>query len=126
MFGYTNISRISQNSITISARGAIGYTVLHKEPYFPIVRLISIVPYNQEYIEYLYFYFKNSKFDENGTSQQQVTIPYFSNMKIKIPSEQEIKSYNTIVSELLQNVYYNKKIIEQVELLEECIISKIK
>lgn len=126
LFGYTNISKISQNSITISARGAIGYTVLHKEPYFPIVRLISIVPHNQKYIEYLYFYFKNNKYDENGTSQQQVTIPYFSNMKIKVPSEQEIINYNMIASELLQNVYYNKKIIEQLELLKECIISKIK
>ncbi len=126
LFGYTNISKISKNSITISARGAIGYTVLHREPYFPIVRLISIVPYDTKYIEYLYFYFKNNKFDENGTSQQQVTIPYFSNMKIKIPDEKEIEVFNSMVTELMKNVYYNKKIIEQLELLRECIISKIK
>lgn len=44
LYGYTDVAKIHEESITISARGTIGYVCLRLEPYVPIVRLISIIP----------------------------------------------------------------------------------
>lgn len=46
LYGYTDVAKIHEESITISARGTIGYVCLRLEPYVPIVRLISIIPNN--------------------------------------------------------------------------------
>ena len=43
-------------SITISARGSIGYCFLRKEPYVPIVRLIVVAPNDEVVAQYLFYY----------------------------------------------------------------------
>lgn len=44
LYGYTNISRITEDSVTISARGTIGYVAIRKAPFYPVVRLIVATP----------------------------------------------------------------------------------
>ena len=126
LFGFTKKSKIDKNSITISARGAIGYTVYHNEPYFPIVRLISVTPNNDIYTEFIYFFLKNNIYTENGTSQQQVTIPYFEELEINIPNEETLKVFHSNVSNILDNIIYCKKIINNLEELKYNMISSIK
>ena len=53
IFGYTTKPVIKKKSITISARGTIGYCFLRKKPYVPIVRLIVIIPNNEVMTQYL-------------------------------------------------------------------------
>ncbi len=125
LFGYTKNEKISKNSVTISARGAIGYTVYHNEPYCPIVRLISVTPFDDSYTEFLYFLLKNNIYAENGTSQQQVTIPYFEEMEIEIPKKEDIKRFHEKIEPILNNIVVNKKIINNLEELKLNIISSI-
>ncbi|MCI8655623.1 MAG: hypothetical protein HFJ48_07175 [Clostridia bacterium] len=125
LFGYTKKEKISENSITISARGAIGYTVYHNEPYCPIVRLISVTPYDDLYTEFLYFVLKNNVYAENGTSQQQVTIPYFEEMEIEVPKEENLMIFHENIKSILNNIATNKKIINSLEELKINIISSI-
>lgn len=56
LIGYTNKAVITKSSLTISARGTIGFVCIRKEPYYPIVRLISAIP-NEKilHLEYLIF-----------------------------------------------------------------------
>lgn len=51
LYGYTDKPSIKKESITISARGTVGYVCLRNEPYLPIVRLLVIVP-NTEIVYY--------------------------------------------------------------------------
>ena len=44
LYGYTNISRINKDSLTIAARGTIGYCELRKAPFYPAIRLIVATP----------------------------------------------------------------------------------
>ena len=44
LLGYTNEARITKPSVSISARGTLGYCVYHETPFFPIVRLIVAIP----------------------------------------------------------------------------------
>lgn len=85
LYGYTDKAEIFEHSITISARGSVGYTVLRRFPYVPIVRLISIVP-TDIYVGYLYFYITKMPIDSNGAAQQQITVPMIKDKKIIVPS----------------------------------------
>lgn len=125
LFGYTKKEKISKNSITISARGAIGYTVYRSEPYCPIVRLVSVTPFEDIHTEFLYFLLKNNIYAENGTSQQQVTIPYFEKMEIELPKEEDLTVFHENINPILNNIAINKKIINNLEELKLNIISRI-
>lgn len=47
LYGFTNKAKIFKQSITVSARGTIGYCVLRNKPFVPIIRLIvvELTPY---------------------------------------------------------------------------------
>lgn len=47
LYGFTDKAKISDESVTVSARGTVGYVFLREEPYVPIVRLIAVVPDTQ-------------------------------------------------------------------------------
>lgn len=87
LYGYTTKPVINRPSITITARGTIGYGFMRTIPFFPIIRLIVMTPNNSNLIEYLYEYCKRVEFDVSGSVQRQLTVPQVSNMKIMIPSE---------------------------------------
>lgn len=74
LYGYTNTARVLSPSLTISARGTIGFCCIREEPFFPIVRLITIVPANIDLL-YLKFVFEALIETGEGSSIPQLTIP---------------------------------------------------
>ena len=44
LYGYTDIPKIIGPAVTVAARGTIGYTEYRNYSYFPIIRLLSLVP----------------------------------------------------------------------------------
>lgn len=115
LYGYTSKAKINEESITISARGTIGYTALRMHPYTPIVRLISIIPNDNNMIEFLYMYFKYLKYDDDGSVQQQATKPYFEAMNINIPKNiVEFKNKIRPILNLIENNKQKCKLLERV------------
>ena len=41
--GYTDKPKVNEPAVTVSARGTIGYAVLRKEPFVPIVMLLTLI-----------------------------------------------------------------------------------
>ena len=58
LYGYTTEPKILQESVTVSARGTIGFTCLRLHPYVPIVRLISLIP-RTDIVSAKYLYFSS-------------------------------------------------------------------
>ncbi|MBQ7855199.1 MAG: restriction endonuclease subunit S [Muribaculaceae bacterium] len=89
--GYTDKALVEQPCITISARGTIGFCCIRKEPFVPIVRLITIIPNDNISIEYLYYAISNINFENNGVAIPQLTIPMIKGISIPVPplSEQQ-------------------------------------
>ncbi|MGG7048818.1 restriction endonuclease subunit S [Campylobacter sp. M4] len=85
LYGWTNQARVQKPSITISARGTIGYVSLRNEPFFPIVRLIVITPKPTISINYLYYALKEKHINGNGANIPQLTVPMVKNIKIPLP-----------------------------------------
>ena len=76
LYGYTDKAREKELSITVAARGTIGYTAIRREPFLPVVRLITVVPDLSKVSErYLFYALKNCKPQSSGTSIPQLTVP---------------------------------------------------
>ena len=64
LYGYCKKATIPGDSITISARGTVGYVAYREEPFLPIVRLISLHGFSEGVLPiWLYFYLKHDSID---------------------------------------------------------------
>ncbi|WP_270980094.1 restriction endonuclease subunit S [Campylobacter helveticus] len=86
LYGYTDKPTITQNALTISARGTIGYAVARYEPFCPIVRLIVLIPKaNKANLKFLEVVINSIEIEQSGVNIPQLTVPQFSNLKIPLP-----------------------------------------
>ena len=69
LYGFTDKPKISEESVTVSARGTIGFVCLRHIPYVPIVRLVTLIP-KPEIIsaKYLYLWLKQLHITGTGTT----------------------------------------------------------
>lgn len=122
LYGYTNHPKIYEESVTVSARGTVGYVCLREEPYVPIVRLLSLVPVDKEIsAKFIYYALKTDCIEGNGTSQQQMTVPMFGRKKILIPDRKLIAKFTAIVDDLFSlrrnHMIANQNLTKQHDLL---------
>ena len=111
LYGYTNKARVSSPSLTISARGTIGYCCIRNEPFFPIVRLITIVPVGIDLL-YLKFVFETLIETGEGSSIPQLTVPSIKPKLIPVPPLNEQVKIASMVNNLfniLSKLDSNKK-----------------
>ena len=87
IYGWTNIKKINKPSITISARGTIGWANIILEPFYPVVRLLVLTPIIQVNIKYIYYLMKKKEttyiLPKSGIPQ--LTKPMVSGMVVPIP-----------------------------------------
>lgn len=117
LYGYTTEPKILQESVTVSARGTIGFTCLRLHPYVPIVRLISLIPRTDIVsAKYLYFSLLNKHITGTGTTQQQLTVPYFKTTPIIVPTFDIVNQFTEIVNSFYKiiekNICENKRLIQ--------------
>ena len=113
LYGFTDKAKVFEESVTVSARGTVGYVFLREKPYVPIVRLISVVP-NPMLITAKYLLFALSAIDlhSTGTSQQQITVPDFKKRLILVPNEQSLDAFMQRITPLFNSIKDNKAEIE--------------
>ena len=121
IFGFTTRPVITTKSITISARGTIGYCFLRKQPYVPIVRLIVVIPHDENLAQYLFYYLNNSNIKGSGSVQSQLTVPDMESRNIVIPPTMLIREFNKQVEIIDNSISFcekeNEKLIELQSLL---------
>jgi len=130
LYGYTNIARVTEPSITIAARGSgTGHTELRNEPFFPIVRLIVLTPKTDIIsLEFLKFSIQNLIITSSGSAIPQLTIPMIKGYSISFPKSKD--EQNTIVYQfeaLERNTNLLKeKYLYKIEYLEELKVGIMK
>lgn len=130
LYGFTDKPRVTKPSITISARGTIGYSEVRYEPFYPAIRLIVATP-KTELIELDYFKYaiKICKFINSGTSIPQLTIPHIKNYIIKFPQSKEkqkilLKKMINFDLNINQIVFLNSKKLIQLSKLKNSILQQ--
>ena len=99
IYGYTNIVKVNQSAVTIAARGTIGYAEYRDYPYYPIIRLLSVIPKNNGIIntKYLYYCLQGRMYKVPKTGIPQLTVPMLKKEIICVPT---LETQNHIVSVL--------------------------
>ena len=122
LYGFTNIKKVNKPSITISARGTIGYSVLRKETFYPIIRLIVLSP-KEKLLDlfFLKYVLNNISFLNSGTAIPQLTVPMIKEYQITFPPLAEQKQITERLDYLSQKTTalqetYCKKIQNLIEL----------
>ncbi len=110
LYGFTTDYKISEESVTVSARGTIGFVCLRHIPYTPIVRLVTLVPHpNIVSAKYLYLWLKNTPIHGTGTTQQQLTVPDFRKTEIIIPPEADMREFTETATPLFLQMWANQE-----------------
>lgn len=122
LYGYTNQARINEQSITISARGTIGFCVLRTQPFFPIIRLIAITPLKKEYLKYLYEYLKTTPYENSGSVQQQLTVPQISKLNVVYPPTEITTLFHNFTQPNIKRVSTNQQENQQLASLRDWLL----
>jgi type I restriction enzyme S subunit len=121
--GYTNLPRIIEPAVTISARGSkVGFAALRKQPFFPIVRLLTLIPQKDKLdVDYLFYNLKLNRQNGTGSGQPQITIPEISDKIISVPplfTQQKIAS---VLSALDAKIELNNRINAELEAMAKTL-----
>ena len=105
LYGFTNKPVVNVSSITISARGTIGFSCIRYEPFVPIVRLITIIPFTK----YIDLVFLKIAFDtlfsfSEGSSIPQLTVPTIKQFLIPLPPIAEQKRIVTAIETIFTQI----------------------
>ena len=125
IFGYTIKSIIKAKSITISARGTIGYCFLRKQPYVPIVRLIVIIPTNEIDAQYLFYYLDSLNLKGSGSVQSQLTVPDIEGLEVIVPPQQLVKMFNDKVEIIDNAIEIREQECSQLKELQSLLLAKM-
>ncbi len=97
LYGFTNISKVNSPALTISGRGTIGFSVVRKFPFFPIVRLLVLIPNSETDVQFLKYSIDNCNIKHTGSSIPQLTVPTVKTIKIPFPP---LSTQQAIVSKI--------------------------
>ncbi len=114
LYGFTDKANISGHSITVAARGTIGYCERRLTPFVPIIRLLAITPHEDGAYIYLHQVIKGLKFKKNGSVQQQLTVPEISFIEIPYPHPSVLLEYNKVASPIVEMIERN---ISEIDIL---------
>ena len=107
ILGYTAIATASSNTLTVAARGTIGFPCYRDYDYCPIVRLIVINPCSNIDPKYLYYVFRGLPVDSVGSSIPQLTVPMVNPKLLPLPPFAEQKRIVAKLDEALRIIEQN-------------------
>lgn len=117
LYGYTTKARVEEPSITVSARGTIGFTAIRTKPFYPAIRLITLTPNERIDIQYLYYVTKNYKFDNGGTSIPQLTVPMLKNYSFPLPDLETQRKIASNLDKVTHTIDLCNAILEKLDML---------
>ena len=94
LYGYTSKALYPANSLTVSARGTIGQAFFRDKDFDAVIRLLVLIPQNNNIQPKFYEYYINSQiiFEKENTGVAQLTAPKITNYSIPLPPLPEQKA----------------------------------
>lgn len=134
LYGWTNKAKIEKPSITISARGTIGWTSYRDYPFYPIVRLLVLTPKVKMSLKYVYHFMKSIENDYNvpKVGIPQLTKPMIQHIQIPLPPlpvQEEIArildNFTELTARKKQYEYYKNKLFSEAEGIQAVTLDTI-
>lgn len=123
LYGYTDIAKVVEPAVTISARGSkVGFAAVRKQPFVPIVRLLSLIPSQDRLdVNFLFYNLKLNRQIGIGSGQPQITIPDISNRTISVPPLHKQQKIASVLTALDAKIEHNKRINAELEAMAKTI-----
>ena len=125
LYGFTDKAKVDEPSITISARGTIGFCCVREKPFVPIVRLITIIPCNQINVFYLSYVFNKLTSNGKGSSIPQLTVPDVKPKLIPLPPTKEMNKIVDCITNTLLIIQKINKEEAEIKNISNLLKSKI-
>ena len=126
LYGYTNEAKIHAESVTVSARGTIGFVCLRHIPYVPIVRLVTLIPKRELMsAKYLYLYLRQLNISGTGTTQQQLTVPDFRKTEIVIPDKETMTAFTALITPMFEKMWANEEENDSLAKIRDALLPKL-
>ncbi|NQM38653.1 restriction endonuclease subunit S [Streptococcus suis] len=116
IFGYSNVYRFEEGTVTVTGRGDIGYAEYRTFKYFPIIRLLVCVPFIKTDGRFTTYWINSAVIEKNQTAVSQLTrftlgeLPF---PKIDLEVQREIADFLDKKTEQINQMIAIKK--EQIE-----------
>lgn len=123
LLGYTDSPRIVESAVTVAARGSnVGFVAVRKEPFFPVVRLLALIPNRERLdVDYLFYNLKQNRQNGTGSGQPQITIPDISSRTISLPSLFTQQKIANVLSSLDAKIELNNRINAELEAMAKTL-----
>ncbi|MCF7778963.1 hypothetical protein GLP59_15140 [Sulfitobacter sp. M220] len=116
LYGYSDIYRVNEDCVTVAGRGVnIGYTVARCEPFYPIVRLLVLVPKSASDVHFFQSAIERTNIFVESTGVPQLTGPQLSSYQLAfptLPEQRKIAGFLGAVDEKIAQLSRKKALLE--------------
>ena len=121
---FSKIFKVAKEGLTISARGTIGFTTIRKPYFTPVVRLITLIPNENNNINYLKYAINSLNLKASGSGVAQLTVPIFSKYKLNLPPLEVQNKFAERIEKIEKLKFEIEKSIEIAQNLYDSLMSK--
>ena len=115
LHGYSDKYRVKQNCITVSGRGTLGVAHARFENFFPIVRLLVLIPRKESNLIFFEHAINLLQIFNESTGVPQLTAPQLKKYSLNCPSineQQYIASFLSSVDTKIEQLSEKKELLE--------------
>jgi len=110
LYWYTEKPRVTKPAITISARWTIWFTKLRLEPFYPIVRLLVLIPKQKlADLKYLEYILNTINLKQFWSSIPQLSVPQLKSFQIPLPPLERQKQ----IASHLDQVFEKNRVLKE-------------
>lgn len=127
LYGFADYFSDDSDSITVTARGKLGYSVYRDHPYVSIGRLLTLHPHNKEVdgvflAEYLNQYVN---FIQESTGVPQLTSPQIGRVIVPLPPKEEQESISSVLTDVESLITFLEKLIEKKKNIKQGVMQEL-
>ena len=111
-YGWANKFKYKE-AVTVTGRGNLGIAVARNEPFYPIVRLLVLLPLVKQNLKFFEEQINLLDIVSESTGVPQLTAPQLSKYKVNVPSLEEQTKIATFLSAIDQKIEVVAQQIEQ-------------
>ena len=123
-YGWANKFKYKE-AVTVTGRGNLGIAVARNEPFYPIVRLLVLLPLVKQNLKFFEEQINLLDIVSESTGVPQLTAPQLSKYKVNVPSLEEQTKIANFLSEIDQKIEVVAQQIEQAKIWKKGLLQQM-